>query len=415
MFYCKGCNRTFTKQGGFTNHLNSKPLCQSVNRGGTQVSFQAVDFNIRKMPTVTDGNQAKHSTNNVTTNHTDPTVIECPPNQRPPVAPGPPLNDRLDRLQDTAECVYVYPPDEENDLQNYLSTLPDDDDAFQPMELSEIGVPRACPPSFEFESDPALTLEQRQYFLDARNPYTFDPASQDNPNLPTEEAAQISRTPPARSYDLTSDTMANTELLKLLVDVGAPLRLYHDVLSWAKDQSDRGYNFHTEQRTYGSMISHLQRTFNMSEYRPVVREVALPPLPNSKKEKVLVEITTFDFSTLLHSLLSDPELNTPENLTIDPDNPFSEYPQSRTNKFTKQSEPIPLGEVHTGEWYHRTWSSMVRRTLDPNTQFNKNFMIGIILYTDNTVLNIIGLCSHPVNSYLYLLKNAAGNPKLGVH
>ena len=134
------------KQRGFTNHLNSKPLCQSVNHGGTQVSFQAVDFNIRKMPTVKDVNQAKHSTNNVT-NHTDSTVIECPPNQRPPVAQGPPLTGRPDRLQDTADCVYVYPPDEETDLQNYLSTLPDDDDAFQPMELSKIGVPRACPPS----------------------------------------------------------------------------------------------------------------------------------------------------------------------------------------------------------------------------------------------------------------------------
>ena len=33
----------------FTNHLNSKPLCRSVNRGGTQVSFQAVDLNNWKM------------------------------------------------------------------------------------------------------------------------------------------------------------------------------------------------------------------------------------------------------------------------------------------------------------------------------------------------------------------------------
>ena len=89
------------------------------------------------MPTVKEGNQTKQSTPQVS-NHTNSTVIACPPNQRPPVAPGPPLNDRPDRLQDTADCVYVYPPDEENDLQNYLSTLPDDDDVFQPMDLSEI-------------------------------------------------------------------------------------------------------------------------------------------------------------------------------------------------------------------------------------------------------------------------------------
>ena len=89
---------------GFTNHLNSKPLCQSVNRRGNQVSFQAVDFNIRKMPTVKEGNQPKQSTSQVS-NHTNSTVIACPPNQRPPVAPGPPLNHRPDRLQDTADCV----------------------------------------------------------------------------------------------------------------------------------------------------------------------------------------------------------------------------------------------------------------------------------------------------------------------
>ena len=237
--------------------MNSKPLCQSVNRGGTQVSFQAVDFNIRKMPTVKEGNQTKQSTPQVS-NHTNSTVIACPPNQRPPVAPGPPLNDRPDRLQDTADCVYVYPPDEENDLQNYLSTLPDDDDVFQPMDLSEIGVPTARPPSNEFLSDPFLSLEQRQYMHDVRNPYTLDSTADDNPNEPPEERAQISRTPPARSYDLTSDTMANTELLKLLIDVGAPLCLYHDVISWAKNHSARGYNFRTEQTTYGSMISHLQ-------------------------------------------------------------------------------------------------------------------------------------------------------------
>ena len=93
-------------------------------------------------------------------------------------------------------------------------------------------------------------------------------------------------------------------------------------------QSNRGYNFRTEQRTYGLMISHLQCTFIMSEYRPIVREVPPPCLlPNSKKEKALVEITTFDFSTLVHSLLSNPKVSTAKYLTIDPDHPFSEFPQ----------------------------------------------------------------------------------------
>ena len=68
-----------------------------------------------------------------------------------------------DRLQDTADCVYVYPPDEETDLQNYLSTLPDDDYVFQPMELSEIGVPTAVHPAVN------LSLTLSTFLLDGHS------------------------------------------------------------------------------------------------------------------------------------------------------------------------------------------------------------------------------------------------------
>ena len=246
--------------------------------------------------------------------------------------------------------------------------------------------------------DPDLSPEHRQFLLDHRFPYSLVPEVVTESESQNSEISQVTRTDPPRSFDLTADTMANTELLKLLTDISAPLHMYGEILAWAKKHSSRGYDFITEQTSYGSIISHLQRTFDMSEYRPTQRRVFLPPLPKSEKPQVAVDITTFDFPVLLHSLLSDPELNHPDNLTIDPDHPFSEYPQFRLKKTTQEMEPIPLGEVHTAEWYHRTWASMVERTQDPESDFNKNFMIGIILYTDSTVLNIIGgLCCHPVN------------------
>ena len=111
-----------------------------------------------------------------------------------------------------------------------------------------------------------------------------------------------------------------------------------------------------------NMIAHLQRTFEMQKYRPTIYKIKLPCPSYAKFKYVLALVTTFDFRHLLYSLLSDPEINTPENLTIDPDHPFSEYPCYRCNAETNKLETIPYGEVHSGDWYHRTWSKMVRHT-----------------------------------------------------
>ena len=64
------------------------------------------------------------------------------PNSRPPVDPHPPTINRPEHLQDTVDCINLHPVDEENELQKYLSGLPDDD-VFEAMNLTEIGVARA--------------------------------------------------------------------------------------------------------------------------------------------------------------------------------------------------------------------------------------------------------------------------------
>ena len=95
------------------------------------------------------------------------------------------------------------------------------------------------------------------------------------------------------------------------------------------------------------MISHLQKTFGLDEYRPTIHRIELPCPSFSHLDYVAAEVVTFDFTKLLHSLLSDPELNNLDNLTVDPSNPFAEYPTHRRNHTTNQMETIPLGEVHT--------------------------------------------------------------------
>ena len=108
----------------------------------------------------------------------------------------PPIIDRPERLQVSVNCVHVYPPDEETDLQNYLSPLPDEDDAFKPMELTEI-VPKAMTPNNDFLSDPPfLTLQECQQFHDLKNPFTLDSSPKNSSNLLPEDYDQVFHTPP---------------------------------------------------------------------------------------------------------------------------------------------------------------------------------------------------------------------------
>jgi hypothetical protein len=113
---------------------------------------------------------------------------------------------------------------------------------------------------------------------------------------------------------------------------------------------------------------------------PKVVEVPLPGVrPND-----VVPVTTFDFVSQLHSLLSDTELNCPSNLVINLNNPFSQY--------------VPpdglLKETLSGSWYNNAWDHMELHT-------NCNFMIPIVLYIDKTQISIPGKLSiYPVQMSL---------------
>jgi hypothetical protein len=101
----------------------------------------------------------------------------------------------------------------------------------------------------------------------------------------------------------------------------------------------------------------------MEHMHPTMVEVPLPSLiPDD-----FITVTTFDFVSQLHSLLSDQELNTWENLVINPDNPFTKY----------VAPSSVLKEALSGSWYIQAWDYM-----DSST--NSNLMIPIILYIDKT-------------------------------
>ena len=109
--------------------------------------------------------------------HVIPFSPKLLPARQVSVAVHPPTINRPEHLQDTVDCINLYPVDEENELQKYLSGLPDDD-VFDAMDLTEIGVARAHTISRQKSSildDPDLSPKHRQFLLDRRFPYSLVP------------------------------------------------------------------------------------------------------------------------------------------------------------------------------------------------------------------------------------------------
>jgi hypothetical protein len=64
--------------------------------------------------------------------------------------------------------------------------------------------------------------------------------------------------------------------------------------------------------------------------KPSVVQVPLP----GKRSGNVIPVTMFDFVSQLHSLLSNPELNCAQNLTVNATDPFLQYvsPDGRLHK-----------------------------------------------------------------------------------
>ena len=412
-YYCPhpDCRKKCLSNRGVTYHLNHSPQCRTVTPS-YHLQIQTDYSNKLQTPTAkkprTTDTDSPFNPPPQFTNETylQDGYIDTSSSGVQVTRPESPT------LLDTAEPIDIFPTDEENELEVYLSKLSLD---VEPTDNFQLGTRSKLAPNPQSPSashSPA-TDSSNAKLGNTNQAHTLVPCPDFLSTGSDEESVEITPSEPIKYLDLTKETQANIELLKILCDMGAPLHAYQTLIQWALKHAINGYDFNTRHSTYGSMIAHLQRTFQMHEYRPTIYEIKLPCPSHAKFEHVLARVTTFDFRKLLYSLLSDPEINTPENLTIDPDHPFSEYPRHRRNAETNELETIPYGEVHTGDWYHRTWAQMVRRTNSNKTKFNKNFLIGVILYTDNTVLNITGgLCCHPVNFSLTIFtEKCRRNPK----
>ena len=125
----------------------------------------------------------------------------------------------------------------------------------------------------------------------------------------------------------------------------------------------------------------------MEHMGPSMVQVILP----GERENDTVDVTTFNFTSQLHSLLSDSNLNVKDNLVVNEDDPFTQY----------KSPNGLLNECITGSWYNHAWAHMIANT-------SCNFMIPIILYIDKTQMSISGKLSlFPVQMSLGIFTEVA--------
>ena len=165
-------------------------------------------------------------------------------------------------------------------------------------------------------------------------------------------------------YAYTVDMMVESNLMQLMIDIGAPLYAYQKVYKWAKDAYKLGYKFDAKATTYDSQIKQMQSQSYLKRIWPVMETVSLPG------DNQLVDICEFDFTTMLAALLDDKEVNQDCNLVVNKDDHFAWY----------ESPNGKLGEVNSGHWYQQAYDNKV---MDPN----KDFLMPIILAMDKTTIS----------------------------
>jgi hypothetical protein len=178
---------------------------------------------------------------------------------------------------------------------------------------------------------------------------------------------------PGYQTTYTKSQQVEVCLLKLCTEMETPLYAFEEIMKWARHAFIEGYEFMPRQSTYRTQIDKLEIWMGMENQRPEEVSVDLPGINGAID---VINVTRFDFTTQLRSLLDDPVLNRDENLVLNPLDRFQKYtpPDGR------------LGECLSGSWYNHAWDEMVNDGVC-------NFMIPIILYIDKTQISISGKLS----------------------
>ena len=256
---------------------------------------------------------------------------------------------------DKAASIICQPVQNANIMDSTMETLPplEPDDVGMIMDDMEDGFPSS-------DSNPFLELNNMATDFEQSN---FD-------SLNTAVESDYIFHDGALAY--TNARRVEIILMKLLTELEAPLWAFEEIMLWAHDAYQSGYKFNPHQKSYKSQINMLEKWVGMDHMRPQAVEISLP----GERTDDRITVTTFDFVSQFHSLLSDPVLNHASNLVVNENDPFTRY----------VSPDGSLSESLSGSWYQHAWEHMETNTLG-------DFMIPIILYIDKTQMSMSGKLS----------------------
>ena len=137
------------------------------------------------------------------------------------------------------------------------------------------------------------------------------------------------------AFSFHNDDRIENNLLKLMQDIGAPNYAFKKIMTWGKDAYDTGYKFNPRYTNYKSQLKKTEEINNLNFLRPLTNHVIMPP------DNLELDVTCYDFSSMLCSLLNDKDLNQLSNLVVNSSDPSAKYVSPTGN----------LGEVNSGYWY----------------------------------------------------------------
>lgn len=187
---------------------------------------------------------------------------------------------------------------------------------------------------------------------------------------------------PAKGWDeenvpaLDKVMAQSSELLSILKKTNAPLSLYSQISGWCQQ------HFDVQLPKRSNVLKYLSRRYRHDGIWPIRKACYLPGSQRT------VSVVVFDLEASLQSLLSDPVLMQPENLTIDLHDP---------HKFPEVDEDL-FDDITSGYMYELGYNEYCDNDARAVGAF-------LILFSDSTAIDMHGnLTSEPVTFTLSLFK-----------
>jgi hypothetical protein len=183
-----------------------------------------------------------------------------------------------------------------------------------------------------------------------------------------------------------SKVFVGIKLLDILKKAKVPLYLYDNIIDWTKNavnehNIDFGLN---EMISRHKTIQHLKLKFDVQHLEPTTQSITLPG------SGCKIELVTHSFQSSLYSLLNDENLMKPDNLLIDPNNPFSAPSSSY------------CGDINTGSAFMAARKQYIHHS--------NELLCPIIFFIDRTHTDINGrLCLEPIRFTLGIFNRETRN------